>query len=702
MHTLLLTLEQLHSSGERRLLLITGEALWCCQQAQSLWQEHGLWLGDGPEACRPHPQKQAQQRLGSEYSRVVFNGYSGVHPDMLGACGGMVQAGGLLILLMPPLASWPHFADPDLIRYVAQPEDAAACHSYYLQRLQHRLLASPTLWHWDQQAGCSLPSHQDSPPWLLQSDEWHCLSAEQHEAVAAILQCAQGHRQRPLVLTADRGRGKSAALGLAAGQLLQQHATQAFTILVTAPSQATTNTLFRHALTQCPSATQTAQGLCHGRASLLFFSPERVLSERPQAQLLLVDEAAAISTALLSELLTSYHRVVFSTTLHGYEGSGRGFALRMHKVLNQLTPGWHACHLSQPLRWAVSDPLEPLLADLLLLNADNPLAESTRTEPELFWCSQAQLAQDDTLLRQVFGLLVMAHYQTTPSDLRLLLDSPDLAILLLRQGAQLLGVALICREGELEPELAAQIHSGHRRPRGQLLPQTLLAHCGYAEAGTYRYARIMRIAIHPARQRSGWGRHMVQQLSQWASTQHFSFIGAALAATPELLPFWREQGFLPVRLGLSRDHASGTHSAILLKALQPEAQARASEWHNGFVQSLPHYLPRQWRMLPTELVSQLLSPTDQQASLSPQEWHDLHSVAYGLRSPDHALPALQRWLAVATPLWLTRPLAERELLIRYLWQGWSWQEIAGTSTSVGQKALIRQLRAILAACLPPA
>ena len=78
----------------------------------------------------------------------------------------------------------------------------------------------------------------------------------------------------------------------------------------------------------------------------------------------------------------------------------------------------------------------------------------------------------------MFGLLLLAHYQTTPSDLRSLLDAPDLALLTLWENEALSGVVLLVREGGLAPDLAEQIWLGRRRPRGQLLPQTLLTHAG--------------------------------------------------------------------------------------------------------------------------------------------------------------------------------------------------------------------------------
>ena len=133
-------LEPLRHSGERRLLLLTGTEEWVCAQAASLWQPTDLWVGSGPQACQPMAITKAQQLLGHEYRRVIFNGYAGLHPDGFAACSGMVQAGGLLILLMPPLSSWESFADPGLQRYVSVPNQVhrrSSHFSYFLLLLSH-------------------------------------------------------------------------------------------------------------------------------------------------------------------------------------------------------------------------------------------------------------------------------------------------------------------------------------------------------------------------------------------------------------------------------------------------------------------------------------------------------------------------------------------------------------------------------------
>ena len=244
-----------------------------------------------------------------------------------------------------------------------------------------------------------------------------------------------GHRRRPLVLSADRGRGKSSLLGLAAAELLRQQPD--LQIVVTAPSQATVATLFTHATNTLEDAPQLLAGLS-------YCSPDRLVHEPLQPDLLLVDEAAAIPTPLLEAMLARHGRIVFATTEHGYEGTGRGFHLRFKRVLDRETPGWQEIHLAEPIRWSSRDPLEPLV---FRLPASMPRSRHRQRPPSSAGAGSSRMHwHDEGLLHRVFGLLVLAHYQTTPSDLRYLLESPALDIHLLEQGPHLLGVALVARK----------------------------------------------------------------------------------------------------------------------------------------------------------------------------------------------------------------------------------------------------------------
>ncbi len=80
-------------------------------------------------------------------------------------------------------------------------------------------------------------------PAFIQAEKAHQFS-EQTEAVSFIEKVVTGHRKRPLVLTADRGRGKTSALGIACAQLLEQ---KLLRILVTAPSIKAVEPVYQHA-----------------------------------------------------------------------------------------------------------------------------------------------------------------------------------------------------------------------------------------------------------------------------------------------------------------------------------------------------------------------------------------------------------------------------------------------------------------------
>ncbi|MGL4249167.1 MAG: tRNA(Met) cytidine acetyltransferase TmcA [Aeromonas sp.] len=667
-------------AGERRLIWLEGEETDCISRAEPLLGEQLFWLGEGPECYAPQPAAKALQRLGQECDTLVFNAFSGFHPDAFGALVGTLRAGGLLLLLTPPRERWPAWPDPDRIRLVAQSEEASRAGHGFIARLVRLLEAHPAL-------SLSLPLCVE--PWQPLGPE-RPLSDDQARALPAIHKVLHGHRRRPLVLSADRGRGKSALLGLAAAELLRQQPD--LNILVTAPSQATVTTLFAHAARALDVMPEQVSGLS-------YCAPDRLVHDGLQPDLLLVDEAAAIPTPLLEAMLVRHSRIVFATTEHGYEGTGRGFHLRFKRVLDSQTPQWQEIHLAEPVRWSASDPLEPLIFRLLGLDAEvaSPLPP---TSPSWRLVSQEALASDEVLLNQLFGLLVLAHYQTTPSDLRSLLESPDLDIHLFEQGESLLGCALVAREGEIAPDLAEAIWAGRRRPRGHLLPQSLLAHAGFKTAGVRSYARVMRIVIHPELHRHGLGSLLLGQLEMHYRQAGIDYLGTAFSASADLLPFWRKAGLVVLRIGLQRDAASGCHAALLLKALRPTHEPELAQWQQRFASQLSTLLAGELTLLEPELVwlclqgSKLTAP-----ALGEFERDELDCFAHHHKPFEQCQSSLQLWLAHNLELLAALTPAERHLLIAAIWQYAEWGRLAARWQLAGKPAVIKALRALLARLL---
>lgn len=263
----------------------------------------------------------------------------------------------------------------------------------------------------------------------------------------------------------------------------------------------------------------------------------------------------------------------------------------------------------------------------------------------------------------------------------------------------LYGVALLMREGPIDSELAEQIWAGRRRPRGQLLPQTLLAHCGYLAAANYRYRRVMRIAVHPACQQQGLGSQFIAALTQHYQGQA-DFLGCSFAATPEVLRFWRKQGWQAVRLGLSKDVATGCHAAVLLLALRPELQAQLDAWQQQFQQQLPVWLAHGLSDLSTEIIV----PSLQSGMVEPltlQEQQDLLAFTEHHRSPDHCWPSVLRAMQVHSAELAQLPEMLAALLIQRFWQGKDWAWLAQQHQLAGQKAVVQQLRQAIKQLLLP-
>lgn len=198
-----------------------------------------------------------------------------------------------------------------------------------------------------------------------------------------------------------------------------------------------------------------------------------------------------------------------------------------------------------------------------------------------------------------------AHYQTTPENKRWFVDDPSVTCVCLYEQKHLIGVALITAEGELPDDLAQQVMNGERRPRGHLLPQSLLAHEGLTGAGQFKYWRISRIAIAPHKQNQGYGSKLLALVEQEADKRSVDFVATSFAATPAVTHFWHKNTYLAVRLGTSKDQASGAYSLMMLKALTPNSERCLSEWSVQFSKNWLTTLPLRLQQLSTELIIEI-------------------------------------------------------------------------------------------------
>ncbi len=601
--------------------------------------------------------------MGQDLDLLIYDAHSGFDPDGFGAATGAIRGGGLLILLTPPLADWPQCTDPEAARIAVWPHSARSTSGRFLARLVTLLLADQQILrlqqrevpptepelrpHRQAERHPPLPVSTESPPAAPRASR--ALTPDQQRACEAILQTARGRARRPLVLIAHRGRGKSAALGLAAGQLL---ATSDCRILVTAPRRAAVAPVFHHAEAVLAD-TESARQAPSSESGLTYSSPQAILETWPEADLLLVDEAAGIPAPLLEAMLAHYRRIVFSTTVHGYEGTGRGFEVRFRATLDRLTPSWRALRLERPIRWAPADPLEALTFRALLLDATPAPAQQLATaDPANCRCERldpARLIRDEQSLHELFGLLVLAHYQTRPLDLRVLLDGPNVRLYVLRHAGRIAATLLAAEEGGIQDaELREAIFAGRRRPRGHLLPQTLSAHAGLLDAPSYRYMRVMRLAVHPSLTGRGLGRMLLRALLRAGRAEGFDLAGASLGATPGLLRFWDRCGYRPVQIGTRRNAASGEHAVVVLRRLSRPGSGLVATARCRLQSRLPILLAGPLRRLDPAIAVGLIRslppsaasrPTTQPPG-APTDWLELRGFVAGHRTLEASLPPL--------------------------------------------------------------
>ena len=666
------------SRGHRALIEVNGSPLSCRERCAELVERcPEAWrvavLSASPELSQQLSRRvttlswsSSRALLGRSVELLVIELFEGLNPDALGATLGAVRGGGVVLLMGPDepprgallerLLVWPHpleaISDHYGRRWWAELRATEACYRLSAQAFKDelcveaealtRLLSEERLEEGLEERSLDSPvidSGAARPSSPLSSSAARCLNLEQQAVIEATLSSQARRGFTAVSVTASRGRGKSYALGLAAGALLLSGERELY---VTAPRPEALETLFEAAygLLEAEGAQpkREALNISSQIGVIKYVSPAVLWARELPFKTLFVDEAASLPVPLLLRLLEGRPKLIFATTTHGYEGAGRGFSLRFRPHLQRALKKLYELSLTSPIRWREGDPVEAWSFSSLMLDASASLSRGqTSAERCVYRCwDRAALSRDEPALRELFGLLVTAHYRTTPSDAWRLLDAPNLSVHSLSDERGLAAVALISEEGALTPALAAEVYEGRARPRGQLFAANFAVHLNCERAAQLKMARVVRVATRPQDQSRGLGSALIRRVERWAQERGVELFGSSFGVTAQLLRFWMSLDFKPLRVSVRQSDMSGERSALVCKGLSARAQELLASLEAELTQDFEAQLRGPLRHLDLGVAVGVLSASvalpDPRLQLSERSWRALCACAFAGRA----------------------------------------------------------------------
>lgn len=541
--------------------------------------------------------KETQNILGNTYGMCVLQDFEALTPNLLARTIETVEGGGLVVLLLSTLKSLTQLYSLTMEMHSRlKTESHQDVRGRFNERLVLSLASCPTCLMVDDELNV-LPSStliQYIEPIPLQPDGTpvddpsrssqqelrelaesladtqpagslvkRCRTLDQARAVVTFLDAASEKTLRSTVaLTASRGRGKSAALGLAiAGALALGYSN----IFVTSPSPENLRTLFEfvfkglddldykeHMDYDIVQSTNPQFGKAVVRVNVFRSHRQTVQYIQPhhhaalaQAELLVIDEAAAIPLPVVKSLLGPY-LVFLCSTVNGYEGTGRSLSLKLIQQLREqgakLSSGgkgdqgpgrtFKEVTLNEPIRYAPNDPVESWLHELLCLDAAQHLPRPPLKLPHPDACDLYYVDRDtlfsyhkasERFLQSMVALYVASHYKNTPNDLMLMSDAPAHHLFVLLAPVDetqnimpdILCVVQVALEGAISKRSAVSSLARGELPQGDLIPWTVSQQYQDPEFPSLSGARIVRIAVHPELGRAGYGTRAVELLKRY-------------------------------------------------------------------------------------------------------------------------------------------------------------------------------------------
>jgi len=626
------------------------------------------------------PYKDTEEILGTTYDFAVLDLINDLKPNDVGRLGGVVRGGGFYILYTPRFEEWDKIVTKFQKNLLVPQYGPEYLRHYFKKRFVTKLFEYPGIAIVDVDSRKFIREPQPDPSakkWVKREptipprprfpEKVYRLALTQDQV--NVLRILEKLYERPekklaIVITADRGRGKSCAIGIglvALGHKLRK-AKGSARIVVTAPHESNVQSLFELAIKTFrtlgydPYIEKRGGYVVSLRAKNIFIdylTPFEVLS-RQRADIVAVDEAAGIPVPILYKIHSKFDRMIFSSTIHGYEGAGRGFTVRFLRYLkNDPNTEVVEYEMTEPIRYAENDPIENWLFDTLLLDAepaeltDEDLRMIERMEVEYYVPELEEffLKKEDEL-RQFFGIYVQAHYRNRPDDLGMMMDAPHHTVRALRLKSGKIVVAVeLAEEGPIPDEMYDELIRGIKLP-GNIIPDRVVKYWRVREFAKMKGWRIVRIATHPQVQRKGLGSRMIEFICEEAKKRGYDWVGTGFGVNPELLRFWLRNGFIPVHISPERNPVSGEYSILLIKPLTEEAKRLVMYMNREFRLRLINSLCGPYFDLEYEVARMLLEDwgepvfEDYKPRLTKAQLERLIAYAYGPMTYENVVDAL--------------------------------------------------------------
>ncbi len=543
--------------------------------------------------------------LGSTFKVLIMDLVNDLKPNDVGRLLGIVEGGGLIIFMAPPFSEWPE-AETIFRSNLAvpnHPEPRKIFTGFFIRKL----LKHEGIYIYDTDGASVIKARLTSPrprgkasrkleipeETLFPKEVYRvALTQDQVNVIKLIedhLVPKPGKKRVAIVVTADRGRGKSSAVGIGIVGFIKemQKFKTKVRVAVTASDPSSIQALMKLARKTLEALGMKFQELTREGTiielrgpgfSIEFWEPYTVL--RVNVDVVIVDEAAGIPVPLLHKIWRKYKRTIYATTIHGYEGAGRGFSIRFLKRLREdKKTKLIEYEMNEPIRYSATDPIERFQFDALLMDAEpDPLDENDLKEieegnfeyvvydPEYLFSEEGERE-----LRSLFGIYVLAHYRNEPDDLGRIADAPHHSIraVKLKGSGKIVGAAQLAEEGGLPEDIIDELLAGGKIP-GNIIPDRLVKHLRLRDFGKGVGWRIIRIAVHIDVQGRGIGSFLLSKVVEEAVRRGYDWVGAGFGVSKELMNFWVRNGFIPVHMSPDRNKVSGEYTSLVVKPLSEE------------------------------------------------------------------------------------------------------------------------------------